>query len=177
MPPYRRHPAIPPQVAKAEPGDSREYVEELFREYLTWANSRASSEFGVSFNINNVLNQDLNKLNQFMPPEGCLLLGKYEMRIACCVGLRKIDDETGEIKRMYVRPEYQRKGIGQRLLEALIEEARCIGYSKIRLDSAPFAREAQAFYRKMGFRDIDPYPESEAPREYYHQWTFMEIWL
>ena len=106
-----------------------------------------------------------------------MLLAKYELNIVVCVGLRKIDEESGEIKRMYVRPEYQRKGMGRRLLEARIEEARRIGYSKIKLDSAPFAREAQAFYRKMGFRDIDPYPESEAPREYYSQWAFMEISL
>lgn len=78
---------------------------------------------------------------------------------------------------MYVRPDYRRKGIGRLLLEALIEEARRIGYSKLKLDSAPFAREAQVFYWKIGFRDIQPYPESEAPREYYYQWAFMEISL
>jgi len=152
-------------------------IEELFREYLVWANSRANSEFGVGFNVNNVFNQDFNKLDKVTLPGGCLLLAKYELNIFVWVGLRKIDEESGEIKRMYVRPEYQRKVMERRLLEALIEEARCIGYSKIKLDSAPFAREARAFYQKMGFRDIDPYPESEAPREYYSQWAFMEISL
>lgn len=155
----------------------RQLIEELFKEYLAWANARASDEFNVSFDINAVLKQDLKKIHQFMPPEGCLLLGEYEANLAGCVGLREIDDETGEIKRMYVRPEYRRKGVGRRLLEALIQEARQVGYSKLKLDSATFAKQAIVFYRQMGFRDIEPYPESEAPKEYYSQWTFMEISL
>ena len=165
------------KIIVADIDNHRQPIEELFREYLAWANSKASSEFGVSFDVNAVLKQDLEKLHHFMPPGGCLLLGEYEVNIASCVGLRKIDDETGEIKKMYVRPDYRRKGIGRLLLEALIEEARRIGYSKLKLDSAPFAREAQVFYWKIGFRDIHPYPESEAPREYYYQWAFMEISL
>jgi GNAT superfamily N-acetyltransferase len=88
--------------------------------------------------------------------------------------MRRIREDTGEIKRMYVRPDYRRRGIGLALLEALIAEARQIGYPTIRLDSTRFMKAAHALYRSLGFREIDPYPESEIPQELQHQWVFME---
>jgi GNAT superfamily N-acetyltransferase len=78
---------------------------------------------------------------------------------------------------MYVRPDYRRKGIARALLAAIIAAARCIGYSKIRLDSARFAKVAQTLYRSFGFKDVEPYPESEIPEEYRSHWAFMEMAL
>ena len=60
-------------------------------------------------------------------------------------------------------------------LQVIINEASDIIYSKIRLDSAPFAKEAQALYHLASFRKIEPYCESEIPKEYYPQWVFMEL--
>jgi ribosomal protein S18 acetylase RimI-like enzyme len=84
---------------------------------------------------------------------------------------------VGEIKRMYVKPEFRRKGIGKYLLETILNEARQIGYSKIRLETAPFSQTAQLLYRSFGFQDIEPYPEGEIPPEYYPSWFFMELIL
>lgn len=101
----------------------RHQVRDLFGEYLQWANLMAMRELNVSFDVNIALEQDMAKLYQFTSPEGRLLLGEWEGKIvgAC---LRKIGEDVGEIKRMYVRPEYRRKGIGRSLLEAIINEAR-----------------------------------------------------
>jgi len=76
-----------------------------------------------------------------------------------------------------VRSDYRRKGIARALLAAIIAEARFIGYSKIRLDSARFAKEAQTLYRSFGFKDVEPYSESEIPEEYRSHWAFMEMVL
>ena len=103
------------------------------------------------------------------------MLGESETKIAGCACLRKIGEDIGEIKRMYVKPEFRRKGIGRSLLQAIIHEAWQIGYSKIRLDTAPFAKEAQALYRSLGFQEIEPYPESEIPETYRPSWVFMEL--
>ncbi len=120
----------------------------------------------------------MTQLHEFIPPSGRLLLGKYEAKIAGCICLRKIGEDVGEIKRMYVRPEFRRKGIGRSLLEAIINEAIYIDYSKIRLDSAPFAKEAQALYGLFGFQDIEPYLEKiEIPLEHRANWVFMELLL
>ncbi|MEH2251379.1 GNAT family N-acetyltransferase [Nostoc sp.] len=114
------------------------------------------------------------QLHEFIPPSGRLLLGQSEAQIAGCACLRKIGEDVGEIKRMYVRPEFRRKGISRSLLEVIINEAVYIGYSRIRLDSAPFAKEAQALYRIFGFQDIEPYLEkTEIPLEHRANWVFM----
>lgn len=134
-------------------------------------------EFNIGINVSLTLEQEMAKIQQFAPPTGQLLLAEYEAQIVGCTGLRKIDKDIGEVKRMYVKPEYRRKGIGRSLLQAIIQEARQIGYSKLRLDSAPFAQEAQVLYRQFGFQDIKPYSESEIPDKYHSNWSFMELVL
>jgi GNAT superfamily N-acetyltransferase len=91
--------------------------------------------------------------------------------LAC---MRRIRQDTGEIKRMYVRPEFRRRGIGRALVEALIAEAREIGYATMRLDSTRFMAAAHSLYRAMGFHEIEPYVESEIPSQFHQHWVFME---
>lgn len=165
------------RTISVETGEHKQHVRELFWEYLQWANLMAMREFDVSFDVNTVLEQDLAKLHQFSPPKGRLLLAEWEGKIVGCACLRKIGEDVAEIKRMYVRTEYRRRGIGRFLLEAIINEAHQSDYSKIRLDSAPFAREAQALYHSLGFRNVELYDESEAPEQYWSYWTFMEMAL
>jgi N-acetylglutamate synthase-like GNAT family acetyltransferase len=149
-------------------------VRTLLWEYMNWSNLMVSREFGVSLDVNAIVEQDMAKFQQYMPPAGRLLLAEYEESIAGCAGLRKIGEDIGEIKRMYVKPEFRRKGIGKVLLQTIINEARVIGYSKIRLDSALYAASAQALYHSFGFQDIQPYAGSEIPEKYHQNWIFME---
>lgn len=156
--------------------DSEEHnchVRKLFEENFSLTNLMISREFDVSFDVNAFLEQEMAKLQQFYPPSGCLLLAKYEGRIAGCACLRKISNDVGEVKTMYVRPEYRKKGIGRSLLQAIIYQARFYGYAKVKLECAPFAKEAQALYHSVGFHNIEPYPESEIPEKYYPHWVFM----
>ena len=78
---------------------------------------------------------------------------------------------------MYIRPNFQSRGLGRKLLEALIAEARQIGYSKLRLDVGFYATSAEKLHRSVGFTEIAPYPESEAMPEIHSKWTFMEMML
>lgn len=160
-------------------GDIKEHesmIIKLFDEYLNWTNLMFYQEFGIRFEVHAFLEKDMAQLQQFAPPDGRLLLGEYdESKIAGCACLRKIGESVGEIKRMYVRPDFRRKGIGRCLLQTIIQEAQEIGFLKLRLDTALYAKEAQALYRHLGFQNTAPYAESEIPEKYRPYWVFMEL--
>jgi GNAT superfamily N-acetyltransferase len=152
-------------------------IRELFWEYLQWANGKVNEEFGVNFEIEALLEEDMLHLDKFMPPAGRLLLGYAEERLAGIACLKYLSPGIGEIKRMYVRPEYRKMGLGRALIDRLLEEATQIGYEIVRLDSARFMGDAHRLYRRVGFSEIEAYEGSEIPVEFQGHWIFMEMEL
>lgn len=152
----------------------RAAVRELFTEYLTWANHRLAEEYGISFEIDTIIDENMAELHIFLPPTGRLLLAEMDNQVAGLICLKQHTGTICEIKRMYVRPSFRRQGVGRRLVLDVLAEARSAGYTQVRLDSARFMHGAHALYRSLGFHDIPPYPESEIPPEHQHNWVFME---
>jgi ribosomal protein S18 acetylase RimI-like enzyme len=149
-------------------------IRELFWEYLQWANAKVGENFRVSFDIATMLEEDMNTLDKFMPLKGRLLLGYVENQPAGIACLKALTDTIGEVKRMYVRPQDRKIGLGRALLNQLLEEAHQLGYERVRLDSASFMKEAHQLYRTSGFREIEAYEGSEIPKEFQDHWIFME---
>ena len=149
-------------------------VRELFWEYLQWANANVNAEFAVSFDIASMLDDDMQNLEKFLPPSGRLMLVTSEDHVVGIGCLKRLRPGIGEIKRMYVRPVARKAGLGRALLGSLMTEAKVAGYSRVRLDSAGFMKAAHALYRSAGFYEIEPYPESEIPKEFQRHWVFME---
>lgn len=110
---------------------------------------------------------------KFSPPAGRLLIAHDDNAPAGTVGLRPFNDQICEMKSMFVSPEYMGNGIGRTLAETLIEEARLIGYTKMRLDTGSRQIAAQTLYRSLGFKKISPY--YNIPTELAERGLFMEL--
>jgi ribosomal protein S18 acetylase RimI-like enzyme len=93
----------------------------------------------------------------YAPPRGALFLAEREGQAVGCVALRPLDPPLCEMKRLYVRPAGRGTGLGRRLAEHVIAEARRLGYATMRLDTLPSMGDAQALYGRLGFREIAPY--------------------
>jgi putative acetyltransferase len=133
---------------------------ELFLEY--------AQSLGFSLCFQN-FDQELAGLPaDYAPPSGRLLLAEVEGQLAGCVALHKLGNKICEMKRLYLRPEFRGKGAGRALADAIVAEARSIGYERIRLDTVePVMKDAVAMYRRIGFQEIAPYCENPMPGALY----------
>lgn len=120
-------------------------VRELFREYAEFVGSP------VCF-------QSFAREMASLPGEYApLLIAEEARQLAGCAALRRIGEGIGEMKRLYVRPAFQGRGLGRALTERIIAEAKAAGYHLLRLDTLPVMDSALALYRGLGFREIPPY--------------------
>ena len=103
---------------------------------------------------------------KYAPPAGELLLARDEHGGAIgCVGLRPLDAPLCcEMKRLYVCPEWRGGGVGQALIDGVVERARQIGYREIRLDTLPSMAAARMLYRQSGFEITEPYYDTPVAR-------------
>ena len=93
----------------------------------------------------------------YASPGGCILLAEVVGGYAGCVALRPLPDKICEMKRLYVIPEYQGRGIGRALAGSVIGQARKMGYQKMRLDTVESMKAAQGLYVSLGFETIEAY--------------------
>lgn len=135
------------QIAKS--ADNFNDARELFTRY--------SKSLNIDLSFQNFA-QELSLLEtQYNKPSGALLLC-YDGGIAiACVACRLLEPGTGELKRMYVNPDYRGRRIGEELLIRILDIARDLGYEKVRLDTLPTMHAAIKLYRSFHFYEIDPY--------------------
>ena len=138
-----------PIIVQAESQDDINQARELFKEY--------AASLGADLCFQDFEKELANLPGVYAPPEGRLLLALFGTQAAGCVALRKIAEGVCEMKRLYIQAEFRGRGIGRRLAVAILEEARKMGYNRMRLDTLPFMKEATALYRSLGFQPISPY--------------------
>ena len=134
---------------------------DLFLEYANWLNIDLSfQKFDAELKMLKTMYGD---------PFGCIILCKCENDFVGCVAVRKIDDGVAELKRMYVKPEFQRMGIGENLLKMSISFAREKGYKTIKLDTLNTMTPAMNLYAKHGFVETSAYYFNPEPTAVYFE--------
>lgn len=93
----------------------------------------------------------------FAPPSGAFVVVYADGRPVAGGGVKRDEDGVAEIKRMYVAPEARGHGLGRRLLEALEDTARELGYARIRLDTGARQPGARALFERAGYHPIEDY--------------------
>ena len=121
----------------------------LFQEYANSLNiSLAFQNFDEELNIIN---------SMYGSPTGCLLLVYDNKLLIACAAYRKIGDNICELKRMYIKPDYRGKGVGQEIMNILCTRAKLNGYTLMRLDTLDTMTPAIKLYSNNGFYTIDAY--------------------
>lgn len=141
------------RITQATTQTDLDQARELFKEY--------EASLGISLCFQNFAEELANLPGDYAPPRGRLLLAREFDQVVGCVALRPVGPTTCEMKRLFIRNEYRSRGLGRVLVEAIIEEARKLGYTHMRLDTMPDRMgRAVEIYKSMGFVEIAPYYDS-----------------
>ena len=152
-------------IIQAETPEQIEKTRRLFREYEAWLD--------VDLCFQSFEEELANLPGKYAAPTGRLFLISVENKLAGCIALREIDDEICEMKRLYLRGDFRGLGLGKQLIERLIEDAKFIGYKRMRLDTLPDKMpQAVKLYESYGFRQIEPYYDNP-----HTETLFMELVL
>ncbi len=146
------------EILAVEARAVRRYLPEirtLFEEYAE------SLDFDLCFQ--NFAEELAELPGPYRKPRGRLYLALYGGNPAGCIALRSLELGICEMKRLYVRSAFRRKGIGRALSELLIDEAKAAGYLRMRLDSIESMSAAIALYRSLGFQEIPAYRHNPIP--------------
>ena len=146
----------------------------ILKEYLLFiAKELIRPPWNYNLDVEYAVNFTMNNLNKFTEPDGRLLLVEVDGEIAGTISLRKIREDAGEIKRMYVKPTFRGKKLGNLMVEKVISISEENGFSKLFLDTAIFMSSAVSLYKKFGFKEIDSYSECIVSKELWDKWIFM----
>jgi len=131
------------QILHAESFEQLQQIRSLFEEYWT--------TFGFTACFQNFDRELAGLPGAYAKPEGRLALALMDEFPAGCIALRRFGAGRAEAKRLYVRPQFRRRGIARTLLEWVIAEARAAGYCELVGDTLPAMTAALELYDRIGF--------------------------
>jgi len=135
--------------------DARHCLAEYYREL----HSRFEAGFDVA-------TEHAARDDQLTPPMGFFVVARLDGNPVGCGALRRVDETTGEIKRVWTTPSARGVGVARRVLRTLEDIARKEGLNMVRLDTNRALKEAQAMYRKAGYHEVARFNDNP----YAHHW-------
>ena len=139
----------------------REAFTELLRDYYALMVARIEADGGFAGDGSQAIEEFWGEVEKYMPPEGRLFLARNDAdEMIGCGMMKKIKPDTAELKRLYVKPEARGTGLGRHLVQRRIDAARNMGVKTLLVDTLKANVEMQGLYRKLGFEEIEVYPES-----------------
>lgn len=145
---------------KIEPAfNHKEDVKELFSEYMDML-IEGDPRFEGYLEIQNYDDELAHLEHKYGEPEGRLYVLYADEKLVGCIGLRKMDKENCELKRLYIKPEFRGNRLGDLLVKRIIMDAKKIGYKHMLLDTLPFLETALKIYKKYGFYESERYNDS-----------------
>ena len=122
---------------------------------------RLVEEYAASLNLDLSFQNFAQELEHFeceySAPSGAFLLASEKGAFVGCVGLRKLSDTVGEIKRLYVAPAARGLGLGEALARGIVDEGKKLKYTRLVLDTLPSMLDARSVYHALGFKPVAPY--------------------
>jgi GNAT superfamily N-acetyltransferase len=155
-------------MAEFVPYDDSKYRKQFFDlnvEYLNHIRSEAIKALGKSRlpeDFRPYVERVFPTFTSIKASEGIIYLLVSDDRVVGMGAVRRLEDGVGEIKRMYIQPEFQGRGLGKEMMTRLEWKARELGYLTLRLDTAWFLEAAVHVYRRAGFVERDKYPGTES---------------
>jgi len=140
-------------------GEQLDGARTLFREY--------EKELAADLCFQSFEKELENPLYKYGQPQGSLLLAYFNKELAGCVALQPLEQGTCEMKRLFVRPAFRQYKIGGALVIEILEEAKRIGYTTIKLDTLERLQPAIHLYMKHGFSVTTAYYENPLPEVVY----------
>lgn len=147
-------------------------VRDLVRALTNWAIS-LDPDTKDAPTFTNLENELAALPGEFVPPTGGFLLARDDDQPVGCGAVINHGDGTVEIKRMFVNPDQRGKGVGTKLVEALVQQARLLGAKRIILDSYHKMHGAHRIYRAAGFEEVGPW--EGFPAEFADRVVFMQM--
>jgi len=149
--------------------------EGLLRDYYSVVLKAFEAAGGPVLAPEDLVRGSIDHLDEMLPPDGRLALARGQAgQLLGCGAMRRIRQDAVEMKRMFVRPEAQGQGLGRRLFEIRIAEAKNMGCRTIYVDTAKGNYSMLSMYEKHGFQYIPRYPENANPPEFEPYLVFMK---
>jgi putative acetyltransferase len=154
------------QIRRIEPTEWADAKLLVYRvAHAIFNETRSLEDMIAHFDSLGALDDMLDIQKNYFDRNGIFLVMLDGEKMICTGGVRQIDGEVCELKRVWLLTAYHGQGLGYRMMQKLLAFARARGYKRMRLETDPVSqRQAYIFYERLGFREIpfiNPQPNEE----------------